>query len=107
MHPHSPVRESRELYSISLKITLKITTTVRLTQHLLVNVRIQPQHRLRQACQHNRPEKRARHGSREGEVIIVNPESVRDVLCGNAIGQDVVDGLDVEGFLDLGVGSCI
>lgn len=47
-----------------------------LTQHLLVDVRIQPQDRLRESRQDDRPEKRPRHGSREGKVIIVEPEPV-------------------------------
>lgn len=38
-------------------------------------------------------------------MIIMRAQIPRDVASdGDAVGGDVVDGLDVEGFLDFGVG---
>jgi hypothetical protein len=44
-------------------------------------------------------------GTREGEVVIGSGELVMDVGCWRPVNKHIVGGLDVEGFLDLGVGG--
>lgn len=59
--------------------------------------------RLAHARQEHRPDKRPRHGSREGEVVIRGGQPLVDVVRGGAVDEDVVRGLQVEGLLDFGV----
>lgn len=61
--------------------------------------------RPRQSRQDDGSNKGPRHGPWEGEVVIFGAESVCDIARGNARVQQVMDGLDVEGFLYLGVGG--
>jgi hypothetical protein len=44
-------------------------------------------------------------GARKGEVVIGSGELVMDVGCWRPVDKHIVGGLDVEGFLDLGVGG--
>ena len=52
-----------------------------------------------------RAEKSPWHGTGEGEVIIGAGKAGVDVVGGGAIDEDVVGRLEVEGFLDFGVGG--
>ncbi|TFB03959.1 hypothetical protein CCMA1212_003610 [Trichoderma ghanense] len=61
--------------------------------------------RLAQAREEHRPNKRPRHGAGEGEVVVRRGQPGVDVARGRAVGEDVVRGLQVEGFFDFGVGG--
>lgn len=62
--------------------------------------------RLAHARQEHRPDKRPWHGAGESKMIIRGREPRVDVVGGRAVGEDVVGGLEVEGFFDFGVGRC-
>lgn len=47
----------------------------------------------------------AGHGAGKGQVVVGLEEARVDGRRGCPVGEDVVSGLEVEGFLDLGVGG--
>lgn len=61
--------------------------------------------RLAHACEEHRPDKRPRHGAREAEVVVRGGEPLVDIVCGRAVDENVVRGLEVEGLFDFGVGG--
>lgn len=62
--------------------------------------------RLAQAGEQHGAEKRARHGAREGEVVVrVRQARAHVAAGGRAVDQDVVGRLHVERLLDFGVGG--
>lgn len=73
------------------------------TQDLPINARLQPDDRTRQTGEDNRADKCPRHRAREGEMIIFGLERFGYICRGNPVAQNIVDGLDMEGLLDLGI----
>lgn len=63
----------------------------------------QPDERLAQPREQHGAEERARHGPREGEVVVGGGEARRGGARGRAVDEDVVRGLQVERLLDFGV----
>lgn len=62
--------------------------------------------RLAQAGEQHSAEKRARHGTREGEVVVrVRQARAHVAAGGRAVDEDVVGRLHVERLLDFGVGG--
>lgn len=63
----------------------------------------QRNNRLTKPSKQHRPEKRPGNGAGEGEVVVRAGETSVDVFGRGAVDEDVVRGLEVEGFLDFGV----
>ncbi|KAK1253723.1 hypothetical protein MKX07_001800 [Trichoderma sp. CBMAI-0711] len=61
--------------------------------------------RLAHAREEHRPDERPRHGAGERKVVVRRRQPGMDVARGCAVGEDVVRGLQVEGFFDFGVGG--
>jgi hypothetical protein len=60
--------------------------------------------RLREAGEEDRADEAARHGAREGEVVVRGREARGGAgPAGDAVDEDVVGGLEGEGFFNLGV----
>lgn len=60
---------------------------------------------LRDTRQDDGANERAGHGAGKGQVVVGLEEARVDGRHGCPVGEDVVGGLEVEGFLDLGVGG--
>lgn len=56
------------------------------------------------ACEQHGADEGPGHGSGEGKVVVAGGQLLVDAREGSAIDQDIVCCLDVEGFLNLGVG---
>lgn len=62
---------------------------------------------LRQTGERDCADERARHSTREVEMVIRSGEPLAGgVADGRAVDENVVGGLEVEGLLDFGVGCC-
>lgn len=61
--------------------------------------------RLADPREEDRAEERPGHRAGEGEVVVGAGQAGADVRGGGAVDEDVVGGLQVEGFLDFGVGG--
>lgn len=60
---------------------------------------------LGEAGQQHRADEGPGDGAGEGEVVVGGGQPVVDVRGGRAVDEHIVDGLDVERLLDLGVGG--
>lgn len=74
------------------------------TQNLPINDRIQPDNRTRQSREDNSTDKSPGDRPRKDEMVILSPQRLGDIGRGNTVAQNVMNSLDMEGLLDLGIG---